>query len=71
MAVSVSINGKREEVEGPIGLIELLESKRIRPEVAFIAVNRERVLSAALSQTVVNDGDFVEIMIQLAGGGRA
>ncbi len=69
MAVTVSINGKREEVEGPVSVAELLESKRIRPQVAVIAVNRERISREALPDTVANDGDLVEIMIQLAGGG--
>lgn len=69
MAVTVSINGKREELEGPLNLAELLETKRIRPHVAVIALNRDRVSHDALGATIADDGDVVEIMIQLAGGG--
>ena len=68
MAVTVSINGKREEVEAPVNVAELLETNKIRPQVAVVAVNRERVSRDALATTVANDGDVVEIMIQLAGG---
>ena len=68
MAVAVSINGKRKEVDGPISVSELLEAEKIRPQVAVIAVNRERVSRDALADTVVDDGDLVEIIIQLAGG---
>lgn len=68
MAVTVSINGRREEVEAPVNVAELLETKKIRPQVAVIAVNRERVSRDVLATTVANDGDVVEIMIQLAGG---
>lgn len=68
MPVTVSINGRREDVEAPISIAELLEAKRIRPEVAVIALNRERVASGALADTVAGEGDLVEIMIQLAGG---
>lgn len=68
MSVTISINGKREELEAPINLAELLESKRIRPQVTVIAVNRERVAHDELAATIANDGDLVEIMIQLAGG---
>jgi thiamine biosynthesis protein ThiS len=68
MPVTVSINGKREDVEGPVSIADLLEAKRIRPEVTVIALNRERVAYGALADTVAGDGDLVEIMIQLAGG---
>jgi thiamine biosynthesis protein ThiS len=68
MAVTVSVNGKREELEAPVNVAELLESKKIRPQIAVVAVNRERVSRDDLGTTVANDGDLVEIMIQLAGG---
>lgn len=68
MAVSISINGKREELQAPVNLAELLETKKIRPQVAVIALNRNRVSHDALATTVASDGDLVEIMIQLAGG---
>jgi thiamine biosynthesis protein ThiS len=71
MAVTVSINGKREDVEAPLSIAELLQAKRIRPEVAVIAVNNERIAGDALADTMANDGDRVDIMIQLAGGGVA
>lgn len=70
MTVNVSINGKREEFEAPVNLSELLESKKIRPTVAIVALNRTRVAREALADTVATDGDVVEVMIQLAGGGR-
>jgi thiamine biosynthesis protein ThiS len=68
MAVTVFINGRREDVEGPVSLGELLEHKRIRPEVCVVTLNRERVQRDALAQTSAQDNDTVEIMIQLAGG---
>lgn len=71
MAVTVSINGKREEIEAPVNVAELLEEKKIRPQVAVIAVNRNRIASEDLAATVANDGDVIEIMIQLAGGSDA
>jgi thiamine biosynthesis protein ThiS len=71
MAVEVFINGKREEVEGPMTVGALLESKRIRPEVVSVAFNREMLKRDQIAEKVADDGDVVEIMIQLAGGSDA
>ncbi len=68
MAVTVVVNGRREEVEGPVGILSLLEDKRIRPEVSSVALNRSLLKREQLADAVASDGDTVEIMIQLAGG---
>lgn len=68
MAVQVFINGKRDEAEAPIKILALLEQKRIRPEVASISVNRKFLKRDELADVIAQDGDTVEIMIQLAGG---
>lgn len=71
MAIDVFINGKRDQLDGPLGLAELLESKKIRPEVSTVMLNREAVRRENLASTTASDGDVVEIMIQLAGGSDA
>ena len=68
MAVMVFINGKRESVEGPVAIPELLESMRIRPEVSTVALNRTFLKREEIAGAVAEDGDTVEIMIQVAGG---
>lgn len=68
MAAVVFINGKRDEIETPANLASFLEGKRIRPEVATIMLNGSAVKRDALADTTAQDGDTVEIMIQLAGG---
>lgn len=71
MAVEVFINGKRDEVDAPVTISALLESKRLKPEVVSVAHNRVMLKRDAFGDTVAGDGDVVEIMIQLAGGSDA
>ncbi|MHB1323205.1 MAG: sulfur carrier protein ThiS [Coriobacteriia bacterium] len=71
MAVNVTINGRREEAEAGSTLASILEEKRVRPEVCAVYLNRVRVDRDALSATVAEDGDKVEILIQFAGGSDA
>lgn len=68
MTAQVFINGKREEIDTPTSLGDLLDAKRIRPEVCSVAVNRTFLKRDEVAEAQVADGDTVEIMIQLAGG---
>lgn len=43
MAVILSVNGRREKIEAGQTLTEVLEGKRVRPEVSMVFLNRERV----------------------------
>jgi thiamine biosynthesis protein ThiS len=71
MSATLSVNGKREEIEAGVTLEAILESKRIRPTVAVVLLNRERITKDSLAEKIVTDGDSVEIVIQLAGGSHA
>jgi thiamine biosynthesis protein ThiS len=71
MAATLSVNGKREEIEAGVTLEAILESKRIRPTVAVVLLNRARITKDSLAEKIVTDGDSVEIVIQLAGGSHA
>lgn len=71
MAVTLSINGKRHEVEGGQTLSQILEEKKVRPEVSVVYLNKQRIERTELGATTAADGDTVEVIIQLAGGSDA
>ena len=71
MAVTLSTNGRKEEIEAGQSLAEVLEAKRVRPEVSVVYLNKARIERDALATMQVADGDTVEIIIQLAGGSHA
>ncbi|HEY3317982.1 MAG TPA: sulfur carrier protein ThiS [Coriobacteriia bacterium] len=68
MAVSIRINGKPETAEAPSTVSAILEERRIRPEVVLVQVNGARLASAEFGTREVEDGDVVDILLQLAGG---
>lgn len=64
----VTVNGK------PMALLEgltvdgLLEQLEVRREYTAVALNREVTPKAAYAQTVLKDGDKVEIVRPMGGG---
>lgn len=68
MALRVYINGRRDQAEGPITVSDLLASKKLRPEVVTVFVNRAALAREDYGVTTVGDTDEVEIMLQMAGG---
>ena len=64
----ISVNGIQEEVPPAITIKGLLESKKINPNVVACELNLSIIKRAKLGETVLNDGDTLEI-IQMIGGG--
>lgn len=68
MSVTLSINGKREDIEAGITLSQVLEAARIRPTVAVVFQNKERVAREELDTRVTAEDDLIEVILQFAGG---
>ena len=66
--MNVKINGQEETVESGTTMGEVLRVKGINPNVVACEVNLKIVRRAQLGETVLRDGDEVEI-IQMVGGG--
>jgi len=71
MAVTLSVNGRREQAEAGQTLAAVLEGIKVRPEVSVVFLNRTRVEQARVSEITASDGDTIEVIIQLAGGSHA
>ena len=65
---SVQINGKRQELTGSLSLDALLEHLRIALDATAIAVNDEVIPRSQLSDTIINDGDRIEVIRAVGGG---
>jgi sulfur carrier protein len=68
MNVTILLNG--EPTDCPVGgtVADLLAARGLRPELVAIEVNKELVARDARAQTVLEDGDRVEL-VTLVGGG--
>lgn len=66
--ITITLNGKKEELPQEMNLAELLKKKNIRPEVVTIEVN-DRVLSRQeFEKTVIKDNDRLEFVYFMGGG---
>ncbi|MBU2567983.1 MAG: sulfur carrier protein ThiS [Elusimicrobia bacterium] len=71
MTVKVFLNGKEEELDGIGSILELLNKKKIRPEVVTIEVNDKIIPRGEYGKTVLKNGDRIEMVFFMGGGRRA
>lgn len=66
--ITITLNGKKEELTQEMNLAELLKKKNIRPEVVTVEIN-DRVLSRQeFEKTVIKDSDRLEFVYFMGGG---
>ena len=66
----VEINGERREVEEQLTVRELIEKLSLAPERLAIELNRQVVRRADWPHTPLKDGDRLEIVHFVGGGGN-
>jgi thiamine biosynthesis protein ThiS len=66
--LQITLNGDRTEVAGPLTVTELLASLEIDARRVAVEHNLVVVKRAAFADTMVRDGDQVEI-VNFVGGG--
>ena len=66
--LAVTINGEVRRVPGPMTLLELLELLGLDPRTVVVERNREIVRRVRLGETMVADGDSIEL-VHFVGGG--
>jgi thiamine biosynthesis protein ThiS len=64
----ITLNGDRIEVAGPLTVSELLSSLEIDPRRVAVERNLEVLKRTAFADTIVRDGDHIEI-VNFVGGG--
>jgi len=62
------INGDQRELEDGSTIASLLASKNLRPEMVVVEHNGEIVPRTVYEQTLLVDGDALEIVQMMAGG---
>jgi len=67
-SVHITLNGDPLDVPGPVSVAALLESLEIDARRVAVEHNLVIVKRAAFDQTIVRDGDNVEI-VNFVGGG--
>lgn len=68
---SIQVNGKNQEVEAPILLIDLIKMNNVeQPEMVSIQVNGEFVDRESFNSTYINANDEVDFLYFMGGGSR-
>ena len=66
--MNISLNGKETEIKKSMTISELIRQKNLKPEKLVIEYNREILSREKWSDTVLEDGDKIE-MLGFVGGG--
>jgi sulfur carrier protein len=66
--ISLQVNGKNVELEGPTPLLEYLEKLGVNPRAVAVEHNGEILERAAYAGVTLREGDRVEI-VRMVGGG--
>jgi thiazole synthase len=66
--VTITLNGERRELPGPLTIAELLRRLELRSEHVAVEVNRSLVPRARHDAETIGDGDVLEV-VTLVGGG--
>ncbi|EGB14083.1 thiamine biosynthesis protein ThiS [Pseudodesulfovibrio mercurii] len=64
----VTINGKAAELDEPLTILALLESKEIAPQAVVVERNGDIVPGERFESVSLNDGDHLEILRFVGGG---
>lgn len=67
--ITLQVNGKQVELEGPIPLVLYIEKLGANPRAVAVEHNGEIIPRAAFASVVLKEGDRVEI-VRMVGGGR-
>jgi thiamine biosynthesis protein ThiS len=66
--ITLTVNGEKREMEGPVRLTVFLETLDINPRYVAVARNGTVLQRQKWSEVVLQDGDVLEI-VRMVGGG--
>ena len=66
--IQVTVNGKAHSFEAPLGIGTLLSRLELSGKKIAVERNGEIVPKSAHAETVIRDGDQLEIVVAVGGG---
>lgn len=66
--ITIVLNGKKEELEKELTVLELLKKKNIRPEVVTVELNEKILSRQEFEQTIIRNNDKIEFVYFMGGG---
>lgn len=65
--MTITVNGQKRDTKGSL-LTDLLEEVGLTPATVAVEINGSLVRRSAFEETVLNDGDRIEIVRMVCGG---
>ncbi len=66
--MQITINGQTENLDGAISAADLLARRNIEPIRVAVEINEDIVPRRTLAETMIRDGDRIEIVAFVGGG---
>lgn len=66
--MQVTVNGKSEKLDDGVTVTGLLAQLEVEPIRVAVEINQELVTRSVFSETVINEGDRIEIVTFVGGG---
>ncbi|MDV6031111.1 MULTISPECIES: sulfur carrier protein ThiS [Pirellulaceae] len=66
--ISITVNGRRVEIDSEMSVEQLLDTVDVPPNYLAVEINADVVPRETYADTIVRDGDDVEV-VTLVGGG--
>ena len=66
--INLTLNGKKMQVKSNTSLFELVETRKINPDVIIIEHNRDIIPKAKWAGIMLKESDHVEIICFMGGG---
>ena len=64
----ITINGQVENLDGAMSVADLLARRNIEPVRVAVEINEDIVPRRTLAETMIRDGDRIEIVTFVGGG---
>ncbi len=69
--VQITLNGERREIPAALSVADLVRNLGLRPDHVAVEVNSDLVTRSRLPATMIADGDVLEVVTLVGGGGLA
>jgi len=66
--IKVSVNGEIKEIEKGLNVKQLIEALNYKQKGFAVAVNTTFVSIKSYEETIINDGDTIDILAPVQGG---
>ena len=68
--IKIQLNGKEQEIQSGLTISDILLKWKIRPELVTVEVNETILQKLDYDDTAIKEGDNVEFVFYMGGGGR-